>query len=48
MTNTILLIIVIAVVTALLRFLPFWIFGEHRQTPPFIVYSCQLLPFAIL
>ncbi len=48
MNNAILLIIVIAVVTALLRFLPFWIFGEHRQTPPLIAYLGQVLPFAIM
>ncbi len=48
MTNIALMIIVIAVVTALLRFLPFWIFGENRQTPPIITYLGQVLPYAIM
>ena len=41
-------IIVVALVTALLRFLPFLIFGENRTTPPLITYLGQVLPFAIM
>ncbi len=41
-------IAVIALVTAALRFLPFLIFGEKRQTPPLIAYLGQVLPFAII
>ena len=43
-----LMIAVIALVTAALRFLPFWIFRENRQTPPLIAYLGQVLPFAIM
>lgn len=39
---------VAALVTAGLRFLPFLIFGENRQTPPLITYLGQVLPFAIM
>ena len=35
-------------VTALLRFLPFLIFGRGRQTPSIIVYLGQVLPYAII
>lgn len=43
-----LLIAVIALVTAALRFLPFLIFGEGRRTPPMIVHLGKVLPFAIM
>ena len=43
-----LMIAVIALVTAGLRFLPFLIFGENRTTPPLITYLGQVLPFAIM
>ena len=43
-----LLIAVMALVTAVLRFLPFLIFGETRKTPPLVVYLGQVLPFAIM
>ena len=43
-----LLIAVIALVTAGLRFLPFLIFGENRITPPLVSYLGQVLPFAIM
>lgn len=39
---------VAALVTAGLRFLPFLIFGENRQTPPLITYLSQVLPYAIM
>lgn len=38
----------IAAVTALLRFLPFWIFGEGRKTPAVITYLGKVLPYAIM
>ena len=41
-------IAVIALVTAALRFLPFWIFGENRKTPPLIAYLGQVLPYATM
>ena len=43
-----LMIAVIALVTAALRFLPFWIFRENRKTPSLISYLGQVLPFAIM
>ena len=43
-----LMIAVIALVTAALRFLPFWIFNENRKTPPLISYLGQVLPYAIM
>ena len=42
------IIAVVAMVTALLRFLPFLIFGENRTTPPLISYLGQILPYAIM
>ena len=46
--HNILLVAVVAAVTILLRFLPFWIFGEHREAPPLIAYLGRVLPFAIM
>ena len=43
-----LIIAVIALVTAALRFLPFLIFGEKRKTPPLVSYLGQVLPYAIM
>ena len=43
-----LLVAVVALVTIALRFLPFWIFGENRSTPPLIAHLGQVLPFAIM
>ena len=43
-----LIIAVIALVTAGLRFLPFFIFGENRKTPPLVAYLGKVLPFAIM
>lgn len=37
-----------AVITAILRFLPFFIFGGKRKTPEFITYLGKVLPFAIM
>ena len=42
------LVAVIALVTAALRFLPFWIFGENRKTPSLLAYLGQVLPYAIM
>ena len=42
------MIAVIALVTAALRFLPFLIFGENRKTPPLVSYLGQVLPYAIM
>ena len=35
-------------VTALTRFLPFWVFGEKRKTPEIITYLGKALPCAII
>ena len=42
------LVAVMALVTAALRFLPFWIFGENRKTPKAITYLGKVLPYAIM
>lgn len=42
------MIAVIALVTAGLRFLPFLIFGENRKTPALITYLGKVLPYAIM
>ena len=39
---------VIAVVTALLRFLPFLLFPEGKKRPTIIDYLCRYLPAAII
>ena len=48
MTHSAALIAVIALVTAGLRFLPFLIFSEGRETPPLITHLGKVLPFAIM
>lgn len=40
-------IIVMALVTALLRFLPFLVLG-NRQTPKFLEYLAKVLPYAAM
>ena len=47
-TYAALLIAVIALVTAALRFLPFLIFGENKATPPLVSYLGKVLPFSIM
>ena len=42
------LIAVMALVTAGLRFLPFLIFSEKRETPRLITYLGKVLPYAIM
>lgn len=46
-THALILIGVIAVVTALLRFIPFLLF-QGRKTPEFIEYLGKLLPYSIM
>ena len=48
MTNSILSIIIMALVTALLRFLPFIIFRGDKKTPDFISYLGKVLPYSIM
>lgn len=47
-TRAIALIAVAALVTALLRFLPFWVLGGKRRTPEYITYLGKVLPYAIM
>lgn len=42
------LVVVVALVTMLTRFLPFLVFGGKRQTPKIITYLGQVLPYAIM
>ncbi|MBQ8621514.1 MAG: branched-chain amino acid transporter permease [Oscillospiraceae bacterium] len=46
--HSVLIIVVVALVTASTRFLPFLVFGENRKTPPIIEYLGKVLPFAIM
>ncbi len=48
MSHSFWMIAVMALVTALLRFLPFWIFGGQRETPALIARLGQVLPYAIM
>lgn len=47
-THGAVMIFVIAAVTALLRFLPFLVFGGKRKTPQYITYLSGVLPYAIM
>lgn len=42
------MVLVIALVTAGLRFLPFVIFGRGRKIPGFVSYLGRVLPYAIM
>lgn len=46
--HAVILIAVVAAVTALLRFLPFLIFGGGRQAPRYVVFLGEKLPYAII
>lgn len=46
--HALLLILVIALVTMLTRFLPFLVLGGKRRTPPFITWLGKVLPYAIM
>ena len=48
MNHAILVIAVTSVVTALLRFIPFLIFGGKRETPAYISYLGRFLPYAVM
>lgn len=41
-------VVIIAGVTAMLRFLPFIIFGKDKKTPDYIMYLGKVLPYAIM
>ena len=42
------MIIIIALVTAALRFIPFLVFGESRPVPKFVDYLGRVLPYSIM
>ena len=46
--HDVLLVVVVALMTMVTRFLPFLIFGEKRKTPAFVAYLGQVLPCAIM
>lgn len=48
MSRSVAVIAVAALVTTLLRFLPFWIFSGKRKTPELITYLARVLPYAIM
>ncbi len=48
MTQSALIVAVVALVTILLRFLPFLIFSGKKTTPPFVAYLGRVLPYAIM
>ena len=48
MTHEVLLVAVVALVTMLLRFLPFVIFSGRKTSPPFVAYLGKVLPYAIM
>ena len=47
-THTLLLIMVSAGITMLLRFFPFLVFGNKKETPSYITYLASILPYAIM
>lgn len=46
--HSVILIAVIAAVTMLLRFLPFFIFSGRREAPKYIMFLGDKLPYAII
>lgn len=46
--HTWLIVAVVSLVTVLLRFLPFLIFGDNRKTPKIIEKLGRVLPYAIM
>lgn len=48
MNRDLLIIIIVAAVTMLIRFLPFMIFSGNRSTPAFITYLGKVLPASIM
>ena len=45
---TLIMILIIAFVTALLRFLPFFLFRSDRPMPDFMIYLGRVLPYSIM
>lgn len=47
-THSILIILIVAVITISLRFIPFIIFNGKKDSPKIITYLSNILPFAIM
>lgn len=47
-SQALVLILVMAAVTLLLRILPFVLFPGNKETPPYILYLGKVLPYAII
>lgn len=47
-THSLLILLVLALVTALLRFLPFWLFGNGKKVPDAVLRLGRSLPFAAM
>ena len=47
-TKLLLTVLVIAAVTAALRFIPFFVFSSGKKTPDIILYLGKFLPYAIM
>lgn len=47
-THSILIILIVAIITILLRFTPFLIFNAKKESPKIITYLSNVLPFAIM
>ena len=47
-TRAFLMVAVCAVITFLLRAIPFWVFGGGRKAPAFVDYLGSVLPYAII
>lgn len=48
MSKDLIIVGVVALVTILLRFLPFLIYNGKRKTPAFITYLGKVLPYSIM
>lgn len=48
MTRDLIIVLIVALVTMLIRFLPFIIFSGNRKTPAFITYLGKVLPYSIM
>lgn len=47
-TQLLLTVLVIAAVTAALRFIPFFVFSSGKKTPDVILYLGKVLPYSIM
>ncbi|MDO4345340.1 MAG: AzlD domain-containing protein [Eubacteriales bacterium] len=47
-TQAIIMILIMAAITYLVRALPFLLFPGNKKTPPYILYLGKVLPFAII